>query len=417
MAFPEPIVLNLAVALGVGLLIGAERERRKSQGNPRSPAGIRTFAVAALSGGLALAVGGALLLATLTAGVMLLTALAYWRASRDDPGLTTEIALVLTVLLGALAVERPALAAGLAAAVAVLLAARSPLHRFIGSVLTPDEVRDALLFAVATLVVLPLLPDRVFAPPGAINPHTIWIVVILVMAISAAGYIAVRLLGGRYGLPLVGFAGGLVSSTATIGAMGGRARRSPRLLASSVAGAVLSTVATVILMSAVLAATSPAALLALAIPLACAGLTAAVYAAAFTVRALKQDIDSIEENGRAFSLRTALLFALIVAIMMATSALLTDRFGETGILVMAAAAGLVDTHATAASVAALVTAGKISATDAVLPVLAAFWVNTASKMTAAYIAGGLPFASRVIPGLILVALAAWAGTFFPQLLP
>ena len=118
--------------------------------------------------------------------------------------------------------QQPALAAGLAVTVAVLLAARSRLHRFVRSVLTEDELQDALIFAGATLVVLPLVPDRPMGPYGALNPHSIWILVILVMAISAAGYIAVRMLGARFGLPIAGLASGFISSTATIGAMGAR---------------------------------------------------------------------------------------------------------------------------------------------------------------------------------------------------
>ena len=141
--------------------------------------------------------------------------------------------------------RQPALAAGVAVVVAILLAARTPLHHFVRSVLTESEVKDALIFAGATLVVLPLLPDRPLGPYGALNPHTIWIIVILVMAISAAGYVAVRMLGARFGLPIAGLASGFISSTATIGAMGARAAKAPDVLAAAVAGAVLSTVATI----------------------------------------------------------------------------------------------------------------------------------------------------------------------------
>jgi uncharacterized membrane protein (DUF4010 family) len=186
--FIDPVILNLAVALGVGLLIGAERERRKGEGLSRSPAGIRTFTITSLAGAVSVVVGGELLLAIATIGVIALTALGYWRSHEDDPGLTTEIGLILTVLLGGLSMRQPALAAGLAATVAIVFAARSPLHRFVRGVLTEDEVKDALIFAGATLVVLPLLPDQPMGPYNAFNPHAIWIVVILVMAISAAGY-------------------------------------------------------------------------------------------------------------------------------------------------------------------------------------------------------------------------------------
>ena len=123
--------------------------------------------------------------------------------------------------------QQPVLAAGMAVGVAALLAARTPLHHFVRSVLTEREVNDAMIFAGATLVVLPLLPDQALGPYGALNPRSIWIVVILVMAISAAGYVLVRILGARFGLPLAGFASGFISSTATIGAMGARVQKSP----------------------------------------------------------------------------------------------------------------------------------------------------------------------------------------------
>src|SRR5450755_2419549 len=156
----DPLILNFAVAIGIGLLIGAERERRKGDGPTRSPAGIRTFTITALAGAVSITLGGELLLTVAASGVILLACIAYWRGHDDDPGLTTEIALILTALLGGLAMQQPMLAGGLAVTVAVLLAARSPLHGFVRSVLTEDELTDGLIFAGATLVVLPLVPDR-----------------------------------------------------------------------------------------------------------------------------------------------------------------------------------------------------------------------------------------------------------------
>ena len=406
----DPVILNLAVALGIGLLIGAERERRKGEGPSRSPAGIRTFTVTSLAGAVSIIVGGEVLLAVTTAGFTILTAVAYWRGHDEDPGLTTEIALILTVLLGGLSIQQPALAAGLAVTVAVLLAVRSWLHRFVRSVLTEDELNDALIFAGTTLVVLPLVPDRPMGPYGAINPHSIWILVILVMAISAAGYIAVRLLGAKFGLPIAGLASGFISSTATIGAMGARAAKTPDVLAAAVAGAVLSTIATIVQMALVLAATSMTTLRALSVPLICAGLAAVVYGAVFTVRALQRKTQSEAQSGRAFSLSTALVFALTLSSILVASAALREWFGETGVIVAAALAGFVDTHSAAISVASLVASGKMNAADAVFPILAGLSTNTISKMLLAGTSGGRSFALRVIPGLIVVALAAWAGT-------
>ena len=244
----DSVIVNLAVALGIGLLIGAERERRKGKGPSRSPAGIRTFAVASLAGAISFATGGEILLAVTTAGAIILTALAYFRSRSDDPGLTSEIALILTVLLGGLSMRQPVLAAGVAVTLAALLASRTRLHHFVRSVLTERELTDGLIFAGATLVVLPLLPDQQIGPYGALNPRSIWIIVILVMAISAAGYILVRILGNRFGLAIAGLASGFISSVATIGAMGTRAKTTPAVLGAAVAGAVLSTVATIVQM-------------------------------------------------------------------------------------------------------------------------------------------------------------------------
>ncbi|MGZ5805024.1 MAG: MgtC/SapB family protein [Xanthobacteraceae bacterium] len=412
----DPVILNLAVALGIGLIIGAERERRKGEGPSRSPAGIRTFAITSLAGAISFIVGGQVLLAVETAGVIILTAAAYWRGHEDDPGLTTEIALIVTSLLGGLSMQQPALAAGLAVIVAVLLAARSRLHSFVRLVLTEDELQDALIFAGATLVVLPLVPDLPMGPYGALNPHSIWILVILVMAISAVGYLAVRVLGARFGLPIAGLASGFISSTATIGAMGARVAKAREVLAAAVAGAVLSTVATIVQMALVLAATSMTTLRTLLVPLMGAGLAAIAYGAVFTVLALRQKTETEAQSGRAFSLSTALVFALTLSSILVASAALREWFGETGIIIAAALAGFVDTHSAAISVATLVASGKTSASDAVVPILAGLSTNTISKMFLAGSTGGRAFALRVIPGLIIVALAAWAGAL-SDLLP
>ena len=246
-------------------------------------------------------------------------------------------------------------------------------------------------------------------PYGALNPHSIWILVILVMAISAAGYLAVRMLGVRFGLPIAGLASGFISSTATIGAMGARSARTRDVLAAAVAGAVLSTIATIFQMALVLATTSMATLRALSVPLICAGMAAVVYGAVFTVLALRQQSEAEARSGRAFSLSTALGFALTLSCILVASAALQDWFGEKGIIAAAALAGLIDTHSAAISVATLVASGKVSAADAVFPILAGLSTNTISKMVFAGFSGGWHFALRVIPGLIAVTLAAWAG--------
>jgi uncharacterized membrane protein (DUF4010 family) len=411
----DSVIVNLAAALGIGLLIGAERERRKGKGPSRSPAGIRTFAVASLAGAVSFATGGEILLAVTTAGAIVLTAVAYFRSTGDDPGLTSEIALILTVLLGGLSMRQPTLAAGVAVTLAALLASRTRLHHFVRSVLTEREVTDGLIFAGATLVVLPLLPDQELGPYGALNLRSIWIIVILVMAISAAGYILVRTLGDRFGLAIAGLASGFISSVATIGAMGTRGRTTPAVLGAAVAGAVLSTVATILQMCAVLAATSMAVLRELSIPLLCAGLAAASYGAFFTIKALRGTKGVDSQAGHAFSFSSAIILAATLSAILVVSAALRENFGETGVIVGAALAGFADTHSAAVSIASLVASGKMSPADAISPILAALSTNTVSKIIVSWTSGGRPYALRLVPGLLLVVSAAWAGTYAPRL--
>lgn len=413
----DPTIFDLAVALGVGLLVGVERERRKGAGPARASAGIRTFALASLTGAVAVLLGGGALLAVATIAVAGLAGLGYWRARDEDPGLTTEIALVLTTLLGGLALSRPGLAAGAAVALAVLLAARSPLHHFVRAVLGEAELRDALIFASATLIVLPLLPDRAMGPYGALNPRSIWIVVVLVLAISGAGYIAVRLLGARFGLPVSGLASGFISGVATMGAMGARAREAPQARPGAVAGAVLSNLATIAQMAVVVGAVSLATLRALAPSLACAGLAAAAYGAAFTLRSIRRAAAQAERPGRAFSLGTALGFAIILSVILVAAAALRSAYGEAGAVVAATVAGLVDTHSAAISIASLAAAGRMDAEAAVVPILAGLTANTASKAVFAYLGGGPRFAAQVAPGLALMIAAAWAGLAAGRLPP
>jgi uncharacterized membrane protein (DUF4010 family) len=411
MLSPHPLLLGFLVALGIGLLIGIDRERRKGDGATRHPAGLRTFTLASLLGAVAMAAGGGLLLAAAGLGVVVFAGLSYWRARDGDPGLTTETALVLVTLLGGLAIREPAFAAGLGVVVAVLLAARSALHRFVRSVLTDDELQSLLIFAAATLVVLPLLPDHPIGPYGALNLRTVWIVVILVMAVSAVGYVAVRVVGARFGLPLAGLASGFISSSATIGTMGARAAKEPELLKPAVAGAVLSSVATTVELAILIAATSLETLKVFYLPLIFSSAAAILYGGAFTLWALRHSAEKNETPGSAFSLRTALAFAAILAAVLLAAAAAQDWFGEAGVLVAAAVAGFADTHSAAVSVAALVEEKRIAAPLSVIPILAALTTNTITKAIFAIGAGGRAFALYVIPGLVLMVAAAWAGAF------
>lgn len=409
MPFTEHLAVRLAIALGIGLLIGAERERRKGIGPSRAPAGIRTFALVSLTGGISLTVGGEMLLAVAAISVAALAIVSYKQRSDEDPGFTTAIALVTSLLLGAMAMRQPSLAAGFAVVVAVLLAARTRMHRFVQDVLTEQELNDALLFAAATLVILPLTPDHPVGPLGVLNPRTLWKLAVIVMSISAAGYLALRALGARFGLPLAGFASGFVSSAATIGSMGARAAHEPELLRASVAGAVLSTVSTIVQMAVVLLVTDRPTFAVLKLPLLSSGIVAVAYGALFMIKAASNRSRAAEPAGRAFNLTTALVFAATVSAILLASAAVNQWLGSAGLALAAGLAGFADTHSAAISVASLSAAGKITASDAALPILVGLTTNTITKIVVAITTGGRSFALRIVPGLLLVILGAWLG--------
>lgn len=231
---------TLIEALGIGLLIGIERERSVHLQSEGASAGVRTFALASLIGAISMMTGSIPLLMVAVAVVAIARVVSVTQQADPSIGFTTTLALISVVLLGAMATETAFLAAAIAVVIASLLAARKMLHDFSRSVLTPMELRDGLILGVSVLVILPLLPDTDIGPGGALNPRTLFIIVVVIMMISAAGHIATRVIGARLGLPVSGFLSGFVSSTSTILALGHHATEKPEEAQSAAAGATLS---------------------------------------------------------------------------------------------------------------------------------------------------------------------------------
>ncbi len=403
-------LINFAVALGIGLVIGLERERSKAAeaaAGAGTAAGLRTFALVALVGAIAMQLGGPMLLGAMASVVAVFSIVAYLGRRRDHPGLTTEMALLATALLGGMAITSPQLAGTIAIVIAGLLAMKPALHRFARGWLTEAEVGDGLVLAVATIVIWPSLPDRTMGPYAAINPHLLWLVVILVLAIGAVGHIAVRLIGPRFGLSVSGLASGFVSSVATIGAMGSRARSEPETLIAAVAGGTLSSLATFVQMAMILAAVSMPVLRAFTPMLIAGGGVIAVYGGLFLLQAARSTAPPPAAERRAFSIVAALLFAASLAAIMMLTAAAQPLLGNTGVALGAALGGIVDTHAAAMSVAALAASGRLAPDAAIIPILAAMTANASMKIGMAFTTGGLAYAQRIAGGIILSMAAAW----------
>jgi uncharacterized membrane protein (DUF4010 family) len=425
--------LGLAAALGAGLLIGLERERRKRSRRGAAQAqaaGIRSFALVALAGGLAQVLGQTLgqpLLVLLGGAlVALLAVVAYARSLRlpdgpgveHDPGLTTELALFVTYLVGVLAVQTPALGAAAAVVVATLLAARERLHRFATQALSEAELHDALLLAALALVLLPLAPA---APPAALQPwvpvapRTLLLTVVLILALQAAGHVAGRVLGARAGLALAGLFSGFVSSTATIVAMGSRVRAQAGTEAAgaATAGALASTVATWLQALLLVAALAPSALATVA-PVALAGAAlAALAAVALWWRSPRGKVAAPAGDGARGPLRVreAVAVATLLAVVAVAVAWAQREFGALGALGGTALAALVDAHAPVAALASLHAAGSLGGGALLQGVLVAVAANSATRALAAFTAGGRDFGSLVAGSLLLsttgAAAVAW----------
>jgi uncharacterized membrane protein (DUF4010 family) len=409
MSFDSKTLVGLAVALALGMLIGIERERNQGQGPGRDLAGLRTFTLVSLVGAISLLVGSTIAFAVFGSIIGILAAVGYRRSHDTDPGLTTEIALLATFLLGGLAMREHHLAAALAVVITILLAARTRLHNWVNNVLTSQEVHDGLMLAAAALIILPLTPADPVDPWGVVSPRQLWLLVVLIMAINALGYLALRTLGSRIGLSLAGLFSGFVSSTATIGAMGTRSHKHPELHAGAVAGAAASSLATVVQLAIVIGLVSLPVLRELTWSLIAAGAAALIYAGFFTLRSARQSPEREPPAGRPFDPKTALLFVVVVGLTLVISAALTSWLGERGLLLASGFSGFSDAHAAAISAATLA-AGELASTQlATVAVLVAFSTNAVSKFVVAFSMGTRQYAFELLPGLILMVAGAWAG--------
>lgn len=398
-----PVLFGLAAALGSGLLIGLERERHKRRGPQAEPAGLRTFTLAALCGALAQALNIPGLVPVGALAITALAAMAYLRSR--NPGLTTEAALLATYLIGALCVTAPLLGSPAAVVMTALLAARSRLHRFATQVLREDELHDGLVLGALALVVLPLMPQQPLPWLAGMKAHSLLGLMLLLLALQAVGHVALRLAGPQAGLALSGLLSGLVSSTATIAAMGARARAQPGLALACASGAVMSTCASWLQAEVMLLAMAPqAAAAVLPVAVLGAGVSGAIGTwLAWRSRHVEAGAPSAPARGP-LRLREALVLTLVLSAVTVSVSWARDQFGASGLYGAVALAAFADVHAPIVSLAGLQSAGSISPAQVLFALLLAFGCNGVTRGVAAVTAGGWGFARWVWPALALPLL-------------
>jgi uncharacterized membrane protein (DUF4010 family) len=410
---PELAALpRYVAALAIGLLMGLERER-----NPTAKAGLRTFALTALFGVLMAHLGATLGSVWLVPAGLLLTGammiLAHLRdlANGDDPGTTTVAALVLCYGLGALVWQGDTQLAMMLGIVATMLLYFKPELRGMSERLTRRDLLSVLQFAVLSLIILPLVPNRDYGPYGALNPYQIWWMVVLIAGVGLAGYAALRLVGQQRGAVILGLLGGLVSSTATTLAFSRHTRASPAMLPVAVIVIVLANLVVLVRLGVLVAVLAPAVLAPL-VPVLLGGLIAGGLGAAYGVRTLKPAgalPDLAMDNPT--ELRTAIGFGLMYAIVLLAAAWLSDWLGTHGLYAVALVSGLTDVDAITLSSLRLFNLDTLPAIAVVDVIVIATLANLCFKSALAFAVGGFQMARHAAAGMGAAGLgliAAWA---------
>jgi uncharacterized membrane protein (DUF4010 family) len=356
---PTGVLGDLAIALGLGLIVGLQRESAESK-----LAGFRTFPLVTLLGSvcalLAPAAGGWVLAAGLI-GVAAATAMgnaAQLQNPDADPGITTEVALLFMYGLGAYTVigDR-AVAVVLGGTIAVLLHFKAELHGLVGR-LGGRELRAVMQFVLLALVVLPVLPDATFGPFAVFNPREMWLMAVLIVGLSLGGYIALKFLGENAGIVAGGLLGGLISSTATTVSWSRRTRDHPA--ASRAAGLVILIASTVVygrVLLEIAAVARP--FLRTATPPILA-LCAAMAGAAAALWPMSRGGEPVSVEGQQpADLKTAFTFAALYVVVLFAVAYAQQRAGTSGLYLVSVLSGLTDIDAITLSVARLVGSEQI----------------------------------------------------------
>ncbi len=383
---------RLLIALALGFLIGLERGWSKRELEPgRRIAGIRTFGLIGLLGALTMVLAreSNLWVIALSFGGLgvLVAAVTHVEAQKTgEYGITTEVAVFIAFVLGALVMTpHVKLAAAAAVITAVILGTKPVLHAWIRR-LAPEEVHAVFKLLLISVVLLPVLPDRAFDPWNALNPYEIWWMVVLISAISFLGYFAIKIAGPGRGVLLTGLLGGLVSSTAVTLNLSRLSRpqsEAPRLLAAGIVIASTTMFLRIVLVTAVLRPPLAGVLFPAMLAMTLLGYVSAWW---LMHRETERTGPRIQLRNP-FELNTALGFGLFLAFILWLTQVLRQWIGAAGIYLTAAFAGLTDVDAITLSLARLAQNPALLDTAA-LGILLAALVNTAVKGAIAAVLGG-----------------------------
>ncbi|MDP2323391.1 MAG: DUF4010 domain-containing protein [Gammaproteobacteria bacterium] len=412
------ILVKLLIAGAAGLIIGIERGwSSRELDDSRDVAGMRTFALAGLGGGVcALLPGATVLLAILVGAIAVLMAGSRFRraAPGRNAGLSTELALVVTPLLGAFATSHPLEATAAAAVSAALLGFKQELHGALHG-LGRQELLASLQLLVVAVVILPLLPDKALGPWASVNPRMIGWLVLLLLGVSYVGYFAVRIIGPGRGLLLTALLGGFTSSTAVTLAYARLSKQNPDATPLLSAGIALACAMMALRVAIVVSAIQPALLSAIALPLAVLGLVPLVYTAALARQSVIAHVGDGVRISNPFAIGAALAMATAITALSMAIRGAEVLVGSAGTYAVAALSGILDVDAVSVAMAVSASAAEQAAGNSGgLPldvasngILLVLGVNTLAKAVMAAATGTRELGRRC--GLVLVIAALAAG--------
>lgn len=393
----------ILAALAVGLIVGLERGwREREAADGTRVAGLRTFALTGLLGGV-LALVDPWLLTAGGLGLAILVSVGYRQSVKLSGKLsaTSAIAQLLTFGLGALAATgQPLLAVSAAVIVATLLNLRSTLHHWL-RLMEHRELTAALQMLVLSAVILPLVPDQPYGPYGALNPYRLWWAVVLIAGLSLSGHVAMRFAGAQRGTLLTGLLGGLASSTAATLALARQLRGRDELVEPTAAGALAACAVMFVRMAVIALVLSPALGRLLLLPMLGAAGMLMVFAALHWRRRPRGAQPAPATDLPVFDLGTALGFGAFLGVM----ALLTEAskqwFGFGGLYGLALVSGLVDVDAISISAARMDAASSVPTSVAAVAIALAALSNMVLKAAMAWTTGG-----RLLGRALVVGYAA-----------
>lgn len=413
------VFYRLAAAIGIGLIIGLQREHTYSDQSDRHPAGVRSFTLVGLAGamtamlaeqmgGVAPFVTGFIIIGMLLVASHISFAIAHkpqeGRPIVGSDGITTSVAVLVVYLLGALSMYGRLLESCVVVVVMLwVLSAKEQLHAFAQKI-SKEDILATVKFAVISALILPFLPNQAYGPPGleVLNPHTIWLFVVFISGIGFVGYVLIKIVGPGKGIWLTGLLGGLASSTALTLNLAGRSRENEDYASDFTLGIVLSWAVMYVRLYLICIFLSSALAKPLLLPLLLPVVPALGYALFLKVKEFRNHRQKSADFSNPFKLLPAIKFGLVFTAVMFVANAARVYLGSGALLACSFLGGAAEMDAVAFSVIDMNLKSGLGVRELVLALLFASLANTITKGVLVCILGAKSMRKPIIPAVVLI---------------